>query len=140
MTETRLTIAQFIERLGISMDCTFADRNPNMVDDGRMDHWRCKLQRKDGGRQSTMSIYFSMGVAHKGARPEADDVLSCLASDSASVENAKDFGDWCTEYGYNAESRNAARIYRACKRQSEKLKQFLGTDAYETLLWNTEWL
>jgi hypothetical protein len=86
-----------------------------------------------------MTTYFSMGYGHKGAKPEAVDVLSCLANDAAGVENAGGFEDWCAEYGYETDSRKAERIYKTCIHQSKRLRQFLGGEAYEQLLWRTEW-
>jgi hypothetical protein len=114
-----------------------ADSNPNM-DDTDMDHWRCKLRRA-GPPSARMTIYFSMGFGLKGAEPTLAEVLDCLASDAAGVENAQGFEDWAGEYGYDSDSRKAERTFRVCEKQAERLKQFIGDDAtYQALLFDCE--
>jgi hypothetical protein len=70
--------------------------------------------------------------------PEVADVLDCLASDASGVENSRDFEEWCSEYGYDTDSRKAEKTYRICAAQAEQLKSFLGEDLYKQLLWDTE--
>ncbi len=98
-----------------------------------MDHWLCTLE----ANSKAMQITFSMGQGHKGAKPELTEVLSCLASDASSVES-DDFEDWCSEMGYDTDSRKAERTYKACKAEAVKLEDFLGRDAFQTLCWHTE--
>jgi hypothetical protein len=124
-----MDMAQFIQTIGISMTAEYADRNPNM-DSSDMDHWRCVFH-KDRARMTT---YFSMGRGHSGREPTADQVLECLVSDASSIDNARGFDDWCSEYGYDTDSRKAEKTYAACKRATDKLRAFLGGDAYETLM------
>ena len=78
-----------------------------------------------------------MGSAHKSP-PTLADVLDCMAGESAGVENARDFADWCGEYGYDTDSRKVERTFKACQQQAADLKRLLGPAAYETLLWNVE--
>ena len=132
--ETRISLDQFINDQIIVSESQRTATNPNMDDGAEMDHWRVTL-RRPGKR---LTIYFSMGRGHDGKRPTAADVLDCMASDSSTIENAQSFEDWASELGYDTDSRKAHRTYGVCKRQSERLKKFLGDEAYETLLWNTE--
>jgi hypothetical protein len=129
------TIANFIADHGIRMTVKPRNSNPNMPDDGwayTASHWTCTLHF---GRQR-MAVAFSQGSAHFDP-PKLADVLDCLASDASGLENARDFADWCAEYGYDTDSRKAERTYKAIKRQASRLKAVLGTD-YETLLFDTE--
>lgn len=129
------TLAEFIETHGITMTAEWADANPNM-DAGqwldRASHYKCKFRL--GRRQ--LSTFFSMGSAHT-EEPTAADVLDCLASDAASVDSARSFEDWCSDIGYDTDSRKAERTYKACERQAAALKQFVGAD-YDALLYETE--
>lgn len=129
-----LTVAEFIKKHGIGFACEGTNENPNMEDSADMHHWLCTLTR---GAES-MEVHFSMGSAHQGKEPEAAEVLDCLASDSAGLENNPSFEDWAEEYGYDADSRKAEKTYQACLEQAEKLKAFLGADAFEELLYHTE--
>lgn len=128
------TIAEFMRDHKITMSAAWAARNPWMDDPkGDMHHYRCIFRH---GRKR-MSTYFSMGPALT-QEPSAEDVLDCLASDSSSVENARDFADWCEEYTYSPDNRRAKRTWDVCKRQAAKLKDFLGEENYRSLLWETE--
>lgn len=128
------TLTDFITRTGVTLTAVRTARNPHMDDSESMDNWRCVLRR---GRRS-MVVHFSKGVGHHGAAPTVDEVLDCLASDAASVENASGFEDWCNDLGYGTDSRKAERTYREIGRQAERLKAVLGDEDYETLLWKTE--
>ena len=131
----RQTLQQFVAAHKVTATAGLTDRNPNMDTDPRhpMTHYKVRLR---AGRRS-MTLHFSMGMAHT-REPEVADVLDCLASDSASFENARSFEDWCSDYGYDTDSRKAERTYRAIQRQAGKLQRVLGEDAYQALLWNTE--
>jgi len=131
-----MTLNEFIEETGIVLTSEWTERNPHMEDSGRMDNWRVKLRNKKLGK--TMRLYFSKGVGHNGAEPTIDEVLDCLASDAAGIDNSNGFDDWCDEYGYDPDSRRAEKIYKQCERQAERLKKFLGPDQYEQLLWNID--
>ncbi len=89
----------------------------------------------DGKR---LTILFSKGKGLNGEQPTLDEVLNCLASDSSCVEN--DFGDFCSEFGYDEDSRKALRIFKTCKAQAVRLEQWLGTEAFQQLIWHTEQL
>lgn len=125
---------KFSQSFGIVAKCERWHENPANRDWQDADHWKCVLK----GAGSQMTIYFSMGYGHNGKAPKAADILDCLASDAASYENAQDFEDWAPDFGYDTDSRKAEGVYKAVSKGAAKLKRFLGPDAYETLLWNTE--
>lgn len=130
------TVNEFIKDLGITVAATRVDANPNMADSADMDHWR--LSMRSSVNMTKMTVYFSMGRGLNGREPKLDEVLDCIASDAASVENAQSFEDWCGELGFDTDSRKAHRIYSVCKRQAERLRKFVGINAYNDLLWETE--
>lgn len=132
------TLKQFIRQHKIRMTAEWADSNPNMMTDENWSrsatHYRCVL--RCGKRQ--MTVPFSQGSAHT-KEPSAEDVLNCLASDAAGYENARSFEDWCSEYGYDTDSRKAEKTFKTIERQATDLARLLGApSSYETLLWNTE--
>lgn len=134
MSTERKPLTQFIAHHGITMTADWAPSNPNMDDmPAGSQHYRYRFKR---GRR-TMTVPFSCGPAWARA-PEASAVLGCLASDSASVENATGFDGWARDMGYEPDSRKAERIYKVCTRQAGRLAKFLGPEAYKELLWNTE--
>lgn len=129
------TMDQFIADNELRMVARPAKSNPNMEDGEKMDHWVCNIFVKNG---DMWPVPFSQGKGHKGQWPSLADVLDCIASDSAGYENAGSFEDWASEYGYDTDSRKAERIYNTINDQINVTIAFLGQDAYETLLWNTE--
>ena len=84
-----------------------------------------------------MRVPFSQGSAHT-QEPTASDVLECLASDASGVDNAQSFDDWCAEYGYDNDSRKAEKTYKTCQRQADNLRNFLGNENFETLLYGVQ--
>lgn len=78
------------------------------------------------GRKMYLDFWQGTGIS---GEPTAAGVLECLLSD-ASVEGM-DFRNWCGEYGYDTDSREAHRTYRQCLRQTAKLRALLGEDFEE---------
>ena len=99
---------------------------------GDASHWTVRLTYK--GRRMTAA--YSMGSAHTG-RPEVADVLSCLISDGESVVSAggnttpETFAAWCGDLGYDADSRKAERIFKACASIGQRVRRLLGDDYAE---------
>ena len=132
------TIQQFIASHHIKMDVDYAPNNPNMGSDEKWmaaaNHYKCTFHRK-GKRLTT---YFSQGCGIT-REPTTADVLNCLALDTAGIENARSFEEWCGEYGYDTDSRKAEKIWKVCQRQAEKLKAFIDDHkAFQSLLFDTE--
>ena len=48
-----------------------------------------------------------------------NDILDCITSDYYS--ECENFDDFCSEFGYDSDSRKAYKTYKAVQRQSEKL-------------------
>ncbi len=59
--------------------------------------------------------------------PTVADVLSCLCSDARSADRVT-FEDWCSDLGYDTDSRRAKKIYQTCVETNAKLHAFLGED------------
>jgi hypothetical protein len=126
------TIAERIKANGITMKADRTDSNPSM-EDFNGDHWKCVL--KMGGKR--MTVVFSMGYGHNGKAPKAADVLDCLCNDATGLDNSSGFEDWCSEYGYETDSRKAERTYKTIERQAKRLKHFLG-ESFEDFAYKTE--
>lgn len=118
----------FAQEHGIHATAIGADRNPNM-DDASPDsrHWKVTLRRG----VARLTVPFTQGAAHTKP-PTAMDVLGCLASDASGA--GESFEEWCSNFGYDADSRKAKRTYDAVKSQTSKLKTFLGDGLFRALL------
>jgi hypothetical protein len=153
MPTDTVRIEDFITRNGITITSVYADRNPAMEGSANMDNYKVTLKRSAAVPRvgvsgidllthkrivARLTVTFSKGMGHHGAEPTADEVLDCLASDAAGIENAQSFEDWCSEYGYDTDSRKAEKTFKACEHSARRLKAFLGDDLYDQLLWHTE--
>ena len=127
-----MTMQEFIQTNKLDYTRRKAIKNPSMPDMPR--HFYFSIVNRTTGNK--MGVYFSQGSAHTKA-PTLDEVLECLASDAAGVENAKTFEDWCGDYGYDTDSRKAEKTWKTVAQQADKLKSLLGAE-YETLLWKIE--
>ena len=134
MTNNMITIKQFVNRYKVKASSKLAESNPHMIDEQwNANHYKVTLKTR--GRQYT--LYFSKGVLLTGD-PTAEEVLSCLALDAASIENSRSFEDWASDLGYDPDSRRAEKIYNGVVKSSERLKILLGDEGYNQLLWDTE--
>ena len=156
MQTDTVSIEQFISANQISMTADRVDANPNMQDSRDMDHWKVTLVRlvlREGYdtfhgykgklgphqyRKERLTTYFSKGYGHNGAKPTAEEVLDCLASDAGTVENTPDFEDFCSEFGYDSDSRKAEKTWKAIQHSASRLRNFLGDDLFDRLVWHTE--
>lgn len=119
-----MTMQQFVNKHRIRVSAEWADTNPNMSDMVQgSTHWRVTLMY----RRRQMTVPFSQGPAHS-SEPQASDVLGCLVSDANGYIGGRDFEDWCSECGYDPDSRKAERTFQAIRTQTDKLEKFLGPD------------
>lgn len=126
-----MNMQEFVKKHNIKMEAQFTGERTDGIKWDNAYHYRCIFDNE-------FVIEYSMGYAHTD-EPIAKDVLDCLASDAASIENANgEFNDWCAEYGYDNDSISVLKVFRACKKQSRQLKEYLGESAYSELLWETE--
>lgn len=128
-----MTLNEYITKHGFGFSSRMVDERKDGLMNDSSRHFRCRISN---GRRS-FGFYFSQGSAHT-ENPTLADVLNCMADDSAGYENARQFETWATDYGYDADSRQAEKVFRAVKRQAEQLKRTIGQDAYGELLWNTD--
>ena len=127
------TLKQFVKENDVTMDVEYSDYNKNDPEWMDANHYKVTLKHN----KKRFTTYFSQGYGIKG-EPKPEDVLNCLASDSASIENARSFEEWAGEFGYDTDSRKSEKIYKVCQKQAEKIKALFGDDLYNELLFNTE--
>lgn len=59
--------------------------------------------------------------------PDACDVIYSLLSDGDAIDHSS-FEEWASNYGFDADSRKAETMYRACLNTGLKLRNYLGDD------------
>lgn len=77
--------------------------------------------RRDGKRrQVTVPFFHGPAICHD---PTASDVLECIVSDAYAGQLG--FADFCDEYGYDHDSRDAERTHKACQKMARRTERFL---------------
>ena len=84
---------------------------------GKMPNWDDKdsryifpitFVRKVNGETRQFSLKFGQSIADGNKKPTHYDVLACLTK-----SNPGSFENFCSDFGYNSDSRKAERIYNA---------------------------
>lgn len=55
--------------------------------------------------------------------------FECFINDSISAN--EDFEEWCSNFGYDTDSRKAHKIYKECQKSLEKAEKIISGDLYE---------
>jgi hypothetical protein len=103
-------------------------------DDGKWQGYAYKVGLRYDGRQMTVPFY--CGVMHSW--PTTRDVVECLASDVFCFDRdyVRDFEDFCSDLGYDPDSRKAEATYKAGVKQTKAFERFIGPDL---LRWLKAW-
>lgn len=92
------------------------------------------VTNSDNGAKTRFSFWDSLANTEKGVNVLDDEstleAFYCFVSDALSGCNT--FSDFCSEFGYDEDSRSAYRIYTACKRAFKSWARVSGMDDGET--------
>ncbi len=77
-----------------------------------------------------LTVPFFMGPANE-KEPTVADVLYCLAIDARAGEDDS-FADFCSNMGYDTDSRKAMDTWKACVTMAPRLRRFLG-DSFDAV-------
>lgn len=123
-----------VETHKITMKSVTANSNPNMPDWKDARHYRITLYFN--GRKITTPYTRGSALPNEFT---AGEVLDCWINDARSIESSRNYGDWCNCFGYDQQSPEAQRTYKAVKRHTEQLRQFLA-EHYDYIIENVEGL
>lgn len=130
-----MTIKEFVDVLDITMRIEYKGLFLQVEGfSSQVDKWLCHF--KCGCRCYECAFYTGIGLRNGETlvEPTIEDVLDCLALEASNVNASKNFLDWATELGYNPDSIKDKNIYDSCRKQTERLKDFLGGNAFLILL------
>src|SRR5688572_20209656 len=80
--------------------------------------YRITISRKGEPGRLAFDFWNSLNAKQKGEEPTAYDALSCVSSDAYTPE---DFADFCSEYGYDEDSRKAYNIFKRADRFARRI-------------------
>ena len=108
------TLKQFIKDNEVKMTVKRID-NRKDIKWNNANHFKCTL--KNGS--NSISIYYSQGYGIKN-EPELDSVLNSLKIDFL---DGMSFQDFCLDFGYPTDSISALKTYKACLKNTDKVKK-----------------
>lgn len=84
-------------------------------------HFFMVITRQVNGKTIEIEGEYSQGSGIKELPTKADYILALL-TDTSGIEG-QTFKDFCSNFGYDEDSRRAERIYRACMNEYEDLRK-----------------
>jgi hypothetical protein len=130
------TLERFMKAGQVAMRCQEVAINGETTDESmspRDPHqYACELYASGGDRRVTAIIGSDNGP------PDLSEVLDAVAAEAAVADEARSYEQWALAMGFDPDSRHDERVFRTVRRRARLLRQLLGDDRYEQLLWQTE--
>lgn len=109
---------------GLKVSATWVDTDRTW---GNADVWRVTITR-DGKR---IQVPFTQGIAYKGKPPTVDTLLESLVHDAQYGQ--EDFDDFCSNLGYEEDSRKALKAWKSCQSIAQRLPNILSAEEWEAV-------
>jgi len=120
----------FLNRHGIEISYQSGSKEPDWGDDAvHGNHYRVTLTRKVPKDTLSFDYWDSYSNRHKH-RPEDSDILGCLSSDMYCPET---FEEFCSDYGYDEDSRRAYSTWERVVQFARDIKEFFTEEEFEEL-------
>lgn len=125
MTDYQQQAANFLTKHGITFSFKLANTKvPSWDESRKCNHFIVTL--KQGKKKVSFDFFDSSNNYQKGVTTlDAYSVLTCCSSE---INCPDTFEDFCSEFGYDQDSRKAEKTFRALKKFSDKLNKFFDTE------------
>ena len=123
---------KFLKDFGISFKAARVNRKSPLwskAGEPHGDHYRVTLKRWDGPSIS-FDFWGSIADAERGNPLTAYGVLACISGDYYTPET---FEDFCSDYGYDQDSRTAEQTFKHADKFAKKLRDFFSEREAERL-------
>ena len=120
MSELRDNAKEICKKHGITMKVGSPKYGPvDWDNDHDHDHYCFPVTiRKDG---KSMRIHFGQSLAKGSTPPDEYDIIACLTKDDPGS-----FENFCSDFGYDTDSRRAEKTYKAVKAEWKKMLRVFG--------------
>ena len=117
--------ADFLAKHGISFSFKLANtKRPSWDENRQCNHFVVTF--KKGGRRVSFDFFDSISNFEKGITVlDAYSALSCCSSELYCPDT---FEEFCNEFGYDNDSRQAEKTFKALSKFSAKLQKFFDTE------------
>lgn len=88
-----------------------------------------KVTNTETDQSITFEFWASMANPELNSEYDILNAFYCLVSDA--IAGSENFEDFCSNFGYDTDSKTAEKIYRKCKKQLEKLSKIYDGDIYD---------
>lgn len=123
---------KFMDKYGVTLEMKRLGRKQHFPSDKRNNTWRdvYAVTLAKTGRPEPMRFRFGASIhsTENGYMPTAYDILSCLTK-----YDVGSFEEFCSEFGYETNSRTAVRIYKAVKHEYAECLRLFGPESIK--LW-----
>lgn len=116
---------KFAEAIGLKMFIKESHYRKHFPED-KQNRYVFKIQLKKDGKQ--YSFYFGQSIAEGSNEPTLYSVLTCLQK-----YDVGSFEDFCGEFGYDEDSREAERIYKAVTKEFKNMQRLFTSEELELL-------
>ena len=138
LSETDIAVQNYLDSIGIKVSAVYCGETI------RDDNWRCdawKITLTTGKVSNTFEYY--TGTGHRKITPIVGQVtvypvypavaglLYSLQLDASACKQS--FDDWCSEYGYDTDSRKALETYLLCQQNGMKYNQLFSLQQREAI-------
>jgi len=120
----------FLDKHKIEFSTAFAGYRKHFVDDKeKRNTYECTFKKREYPIK-TMSVMFGQSIVNteKKKAPTAYDVITCLVKN-----NPGSFEDFCSEFGYDTDSRKAEKTYHAAYEEWMDVKSFFNRTEIEEM-------
>ncbi len=116
---------QFLKETNTEMKIKFLKHGLHFIDDKEeRDIYRVTIKRGE----KKFSVKFGQSIADTGKEPSAYDILACLTKN-----NPETFESFCSEFGYDTDSKKAEKTYKAVVKEWEGVSEIWNTEEIEEL-------
>ena len=91
-------------------------------------HHKVTVKNTETGKQTSFDFWASIANPEVKSRKDLIGAFECFVGDA--VAGMNDFNNFCSEFGYDEDSRRAEKIYKACQKATEKLQRIYNGDIY----------
>lgn len=88
-----------------------------------------KITISHNGKRLGFDFWASIAQPELNSDSDLQHAFYCFLSDAISAKDS--FENFCSEFGYDTDSRNAERIYKACEKSLSKLNRIFDGDEYD---------
>ena len=117
-----------LNKLGVKLTLTYLGlKNPKWQNQNWL-HDTYSLSIRLNGKSESFKFFNSKNSTDTHEKPSVCSILDCIFSDAKCTLSVDTFDEFCSDLGYDNDSRHAEGIYKACKKTFSKLQNIFGAD------------